>query len=306
MGLRVILPVLWLLPLACSTSRSTNREPLVFKKDGHALRQMKLEEIETLQQATTVAVREPHEQRRMTFKSVKLPPLLDIAYGTRWRSADQLLFICLDGYQQPIPVTDIVTKTPYLAYAKTGAQSFSVHDPAKDKDVKLGPYYLVWGKASRPSEELMGAYWPYQVSQIDLIDFASLYPRTLPPQNASASAQRGFKAFSQRCIACHTINGQGGGVSIELNYPVSVVELFKPEWLAKWIRNPRAIRYNTAMPPLPAQDDQQTLEDIVAYLGAMSGAKQAPDGAPHTSQHRRLPPEGKAQRASERRRVGGS
>ena len=83
-------------------------------------------------------------------------------------------------------------------------------------------------------------------------------------------------------MACHTINGEGGGKASELNYPVSVVEYIKPEYLTRWIENPASIRYNTLMPALAMEIPNRAMvtQEIIAYLRAMSAAKRKPKKAP--------------------------
>jgi len=76
-------------------------------------------------------------------------------------------------------------------------------------------------------------------------------------------------------MACHTINGQGGGKAPELNYPVSVTEYFKPEYLKQWIDSPASLRYNTTMPALAAEipEREKVIAEIIAYLTAMKDVK---------------------------------
>ncbi len=69
------------------------------------------------------------------------------------------------------------------------------------------------------------------MTTIDLISFSERFPNMSPPKNSSEKAKKGFLAFHKYCLSCHTINGEGGEKSIELNYPVSVTEYIKASWL---------------------------------------------------------------------------
>ena len=92
------------------------------------------------------------------------------------------------------------------------------------------------------------------------------------------SSSRGELLYSTHCIACHTINGEGGGKAPELNYPTSVVEYIKPEYLRRWIMSPQSIRYNARMPALPREisNAEQVTEELVTYLKVMSIMKRDP------------------------------
>ena len=84
-------------------------------------------------------------------------------------------------------------------------------------------------------------------------------------------------------MTCHTVNGEGGGKSVELNYPISVTEYIKEPWLVKWIDNPKSIRYNTTMPALnpDAKDRDAIIKNIIAYLKAMKNKKLEPLSKKH-------------------------
>jgi mono/diheme cytochrome c family protein len=78
-------------------------------------------------------------------------------------------------------------------------------------------------------------------------------------------------------MACHTINGEGGGKAPELNYPMSVTEYLAEEWIRKWVLDPRSVRYGTTMPAFGSRPDGDKLvDDVLAYLKTMARHKQAP------------------------------
>jgi mono/diheme cytochrome c family protein len=136
----------------------------------------------------------------------------------------------------------------------------------------------VWDNLnSKPLLESGAADMPYQLKRIE-IRSESPFPNILPPANASAEVKRGYTHFRQHFIACHTINGEGGGKAPELNYPVSVVEYIKPEYLKRWIMSPQSIRYNTLMPALSRgiSNAEQVTEELITYLKVMSIMKREP------------------------------
>ena len=79
------------------------------------------------------------------------------------------------------------------------------------------------------------------------------------------------------------INGEGGDKAPELNYPTSVVEYIKPEYLTRWIENPSSIRHNTLMPGLAQEipNRANVTKEIIAYLKAMSTTKRSPKRPRH-------------------------
>jgi mono/diheme cytochrome c family protein len=149
-----------------------------------------------------------------------------------------------------------------------------------NEKVPLGPLYLIWDNLhSKALLESGASDMPYQIKTIAL-SLETAYPNTLPPSGSSMQVQRGFAHFRKYCISCHTVNGEGGGKAPELNYPASVTEYIKPEYLKRWIEHPQSIRYNTAMPALGQEipDRDKVADEIILYLKVMSLRKRGPEG----------------------------
>ena len=131
----------------------------------------------------------------------------------------------------------------------------------------------MWQGAGRNDTNLWP--WPYQLAEIEIVDFATKFPHVPPPGAAPDSpAQRGFAVFRRECIACHAINGEGGKVGPELNVPRSIVEYREAAQLKAFIRDPRSFRY-TSMPTHAHLTDAE-LEALLAYFTHMSGFKHDP------------------------------
>ncbi len=236
-----------------------------------------------LKQEKMVKVYEPHMGVEREYVGFEMSLILEKMYGADLNKAEEVLFTCVDGYQPSIPLSRFKKFTAYLVYKLKNGSEFVVDNKAQgEKKVQLGPYYLVWDNIKHPElRDLAPDTWPYQIAKIDLVNFEQRFSKMSPFKKSSPQVKRGFLAFRQHCMNCHAINGEGGQKGFELNYPVSVTEMFKEEWLRKWILNPTSIRYNTTMPALPLRDefykDQgQLLNDIVAYLKAMSKLKRDP------------------------------
>ena len=227
--------------------------------------------------AQAVSVHEPHAELDRSYRAIPVRPLLDRAFGAAWRKSDVVVFGCADGYQSVVPTRSSSRTTRSSPSARPTRGLSRIDNHAQHEQVELGPWYLVW-KDDPEVRADGGADWPYQVVSIELDSLARRFPKLGPPENASASARRGFAIFRRQCIACHTINGEGGNKAPELNYPVNVTEYFAGSWLTKWIANPRSLRFSTNMPALdpsvPNRDQQ--IADVIAYLRAMRGRKLAP------------------------------
>jgi cytochrome c2 len=222
-----------------------------------------------------VTVDDPHEHRVIELEGVRATALFDAILGPDWREAEEVVATCVDGFHPSVPVRLFLEREAYVAYARPGSADFAVQeDPAKRTPV--GPYYLVWKKA--PGADPPEPAWPYQVTALEVTDFATRFAAAALPPGADPLSHEGFERFRTFCLPCHTINGAGGEVGPELNYPVSVTEYFAEPVLRAWIADPKQVRWNTKMPvPLPAGDTQgRAIDAIVAYLKTMATAKRAP------------------------------
>ena len=66
------------------------------------------------------------------------------------------------------------------------------------------------------------------------------------------------------CRSCHRIDGQGGLTATTLH---GVSQRLDDETIRTWLRNPRAVDANTAMPNLRLSDPE--IEAVLAYLKAV-------------------------------------
>lgn len=230
--------------------------------------------------AQRIEVREPLSGRRMTFEGSPAVPLLDAAFGKGWRDKDAVVFHCADGYQSLIKVARILRYEPVLAHRIVDGSSFHVKN-AGGTTVPLAPYYLVWNNLAHPELEAQGAKgWPYQVEALEPVDEPTALSPAEPPAGTGKSVRKGYEYFKTHCVACHSINGVGGRVGPELNYPTSVTEYVKAEWLERWILDPTSVRHRTAMPGLPRllPRRKRIAGAIIEYLDAMQTKKIPPVG----------------------------
>jgi mono/diheme cytochrome c family protein len=266
-----------------TTSFSENSAKVEFKKEGKAVRTVSMHDLRALTHERPLKVFEAHERRNRVYRVLPVRAVFDKVFGKDWKKAQEVVFTSIDGYQPSIPVKKFLDHDAYFAFADEGVAPFTLTNRLQNNEVvPLGPLYLVWNNIG--SKELLEAGasdMPYQIKTIEL-KMKEAFPNMAPLSGAPEQVQRGFEHFRKHCAACHTINGDGGGKAPELNYPESVVEYIKPEYLKRWIMQPQSIRYNTTMPGLGEEiaNREQVAAGIIAYLKAMSGAKRAPSENP--------------------------
>ncbi len=271
--------------LACKSSKPEPRsQALEFRLRGKAVQTLTLNQLTARLRPQRVQVYEPYELSEATFVAFEFAAVLDQAFGPIWRNQEDILFTCLDGYRPVVPVRRVLEHRAWLAFDRAGDMGFSILKPESGtrRRVNLAPFYLIWDNLEDPRIRAEQDYgWPYQLTSIDLIEFRVGFARMAPPADAGESVQRGFEAFRIHCMQCHAINGQGGHVGPELNYPANPTEYMRSEWLHKWIDDPSNVRLAPRMPPLNPQlpHREAAIQDIVAYLTAVAPHKLNPSGA---------------------------
>ena len=96
-----------------------------------------------------------------------------------------------------------------------------------------------------------------------------------PPAAPVGDAAKGVQAFyAGACIACHTIQGVSAGVvGPDLSHVGSRKTLAAgllpntPDSLARWLRDPQAVKPGALMPKQPLTEEQ--ISALVAYLGGL-------------------------------------
>ena len=224
----------------------------------------------------SVTVDNPTDSKGHTYEGISLPVLLEQVFGNTWETFDLVKFITLDGYQPVIPAKKIIAGSCVISTGEKGYPGFRKLKRKNGETVDPGPFYLVWENIrDKGIREDSWLSWPWQITGIELTGFPREFPRSAPPTLSGESVNEGFLAFRQHCIKCHTINGDGGHVGPELNYPVSVTEYWKEEWLIRFIEDPQSIRTNSKMIPFyrDVKNRQIVISSIISYLKAMKDKK---------------------------------
>lgn len=254
-----------------------------FMDNSQIVKVLSLDYLKAIAPPLSLQVFEPHEGRKRVYRVLPARSVFDAVFGNKWKEAKEIVFLSSDGYRATVPVAKFAEHEAFLAFAHDDGRPFMMINTLQNNElVQLGPLYLVWDNVNSEALLESGASdMPYQIRAVELKSGDS-FPKMTPPQDASSQARRGFVHFRKYCSACHAINGEGGAKGPELNYPVSVTEYLQPGYLKRWIENPQSIRYNTTMPGLGKEIPrrEQVIEELIAYLEAMSIAKRDPAGVP--------------------------
>jgi len=116
----------------------------------------------------TLTVVEPHLSTpnnpvEVTYLVFQAPVALAAALGPNWAARPKVIeFHALDGYVSRIDVARLTSGKAYFAFARADHSPFTADNLAQnEKNVPLGPYYLVWDNRSDPKLLAAGAHdWP--------------------------------------------------------------------------------------------------------------------------------------------------
>lgn len=249
---------------------------LSFVDNGHPVKMMETDELVLTSGLKTLTVNNPTDSITKSYQGVSLIPLLDAVFNSEWKDSDAIKFTALDGYQPIIPVRVILKHNGIIAIGENGRSDFSLLVRNNGETVDPGPFFLVWENIQDvTARKEPWLSWPWQLTTIELTSFEREYPHSSPPPASHESVKKGFLAFRQHCIKCHAINGDGGDIGPELNYPVSVTDYWQPEWLIRFIADPQSVRANSKMISFYRDVDnrEELITDIIEYLKVMARRK---------------------------------
>lgn len=87
-------------------------------------------------------------------------------------------------------------------------------------------------------------------------------------KQALVKASNRPQVFNQMCVACHSLDGQGGNVGPALD---GVGAKFDRVYIEKWITNPSEIKADSKMPKLPLS--KEDIVELGAFLTTLKGNK---------------------------------
>jgi len=252
---------LLMLLVACTRASALELHPDQVKKD-------------LVGEVVEITVMEPHMKCceancTVTYVGIPLGKLLQYYFPDTWEGFNGIIdFIAQDGYLAAMDASKVREQHGYLTFARADDKPFLIdNEQQNEKDLPLGPFYLVWDNLGNEALQKEGAYgWPYQVVRIELSP-ASVYDRLLPA-GAPPAVREGFEAWKTYCLGCHRIDGVGGTKYAE-DLRQRVRGMSRDE-LRTWISCPRSMRGGTTMPPLNTRlgrkEREQLVERIIDYL----------------------------------------
>lgn len=105
------------------------------------------------------------------------------------------------------------------------------------------------------------------IGNMDLNGFPprpTLFPVATPGAQPVAQRQDRPQIFNQVCIACHSLEGQGGNVGPALD---GVGDRKTQHEIEVWLTNPSAVKPGTKMPDLPLSDAD--IRELAAFLSTL-------------------------------------
>ena len=180
----------------------------------------------------------------------------------------KIIFECIDGYKPEMPLEVFLNAKPYLAFQDVDAPKGSKWEKIVKggNEMNAEPFYLVYPSVSEDKQEYK---WPYNLIKIYLEPLNASTKELFPVDNKKLES--GYNLFQKQCITCHSINGIGGEMGPELNYPKNVTEYWKETELVDYIVNPASFRHKVKMPTLGITKQQS--QEIVDYLKYISEHK---------------------------------
>ncbi|MEZ4866012.1 MAG: ABC transporter substrate-binding protein [Caldilineaceae bacterium] len=259
-------------------------EPQLTLDNGQKSASFSLAELKAALPVATVTVDDVVYDHPKTYEGFWLTDLL--AYANLLDTpGDMLLFRAADGYEIRIDRAELQQSHAQGFVAFRDVEAAAGWEPfLKGKSTLTpAPFYLVWDGTAQPTTE-DGAEstmrvgepwsWSYQLTTIELIDFATKYDRLyVPGIEENATVYAGFKRFTENCLRCHSINLQGGAEGPELNIPQNITEYRDHATLVAFIKNSNNFRASSKMPPMENRYSDEEIETILAYIGWMADHK---------------------------------
>ena len=257
--------------LSCNQKKEQKIEAITIAQTEIKLDLLDLQKKNRLGKDTIVTVaNDPvyHKQKKYNAVSASLLIKNEINLTKIDSKNTKIVFECIDGYKPEMPLELFLNSNPYLAYRDIDAPKGSNWEAIiKDgNEMNAEPFYIVYTSVSEKDTQYK---WPYNLVRINLEPLNKSTIELYPLKNRKLES--GYTLFKNQCLTCHAINGIGGKMGPELNYPKSVTEYWKEKELVDYIVNPASFRNKVKMPTLGITKQQS--QKIVDYLKYMSENK---------------------------------
>ncbi len=241
--------------------------------------EFRLSDLKENLEITSLSVDDPVYQETKMYEGFWLHDLLAYAGLSEEIEGDTVRFQAADGYEIIMPYDQFrqVRQRGLVAFRDIAAEREDWIEFPRGKDmISPAPFYLVWQTPSETGAEevVPSQFWPYQLVQMEVINFAETYDRIFPSQVEETSlVYRGFLLFEAQCLHCHSINLQGGNLGPELNIPMNITEYRTEDILIDFIKDATRYRANSLMPPFEEKLTDEQINDILGYLTWMRDHK---------------------------------
>lgn len=257
--------------LSCNQKKELKIEAISFAQTEFKLDLLELQKKNKLGKDTVVTIaNDPVYHKEKKYKAVNADVLInnEIDLTKIDPKNTKIVFECIDGYKPEMPLELFLNANPYLAFEDIDAPKGAKWEPIiKDgNEMNAAPFYIVYTGISEKDSRYK---WPYNLVKIYLETLNKSTIELYPLKDRKL--ETGYTLFKNQCLTCHAINGIGGTMGPELNYPKSVTEYWKENELVDYIVNPASFRNKVKMPTLGITKQQS--QEIVDYLKYMSENK---------------------------------
>jgi cytochrome c2 len=257
--------------ISCIQKKEQKIETIILAQPEIKLDLLDLQEKNRLGKDTIVTIpNDPVYHKSKRYRAVNAASL--IRKEIDWTKVDiqntRIVFECIDGYKPEMSLDLFLKAKPYLAFQDVDAPENTGWEKIfkNGNEMNAAPFYLVY--ESIPEKDVHYK-WPYNLVKIYLESLSNTAKELLPGKNTKF--ETGYNLFVAQCLICHAINGIGGEMGPELNFPKNVTEYWFENELADYIVNPASFRNKVKMPALGISKSQA--QEIVGYLKFMSENK---------------------------------
>lgn len=199
----------------------------------------------------TVTVIDPHlgtpkKPVAVAYLAFPAPVALSAALGPGWAKAETIAFRARDGFVSRIDAARLTSGKAFLAFARADRAPFTIDNLAQnERNVPLGPYYLVWDNRDDPALRSKGARdWPYQVIDVSVFSESDA---ALRPSGLDPALEPGLASARKHCLTCHKVNGYGGEKAGDL---ALIARGLTATDFVRWALNPSSVKPDTTTPAL--------------------------------------------------------
>ena len=228
--------------------------------------------------AVVLEVNDPVYVKRKRYLGYWLADVFKLS-GIKSERDDIWVFSARDGYQARITAAEATASEakPFLAIRDMDASEGWERIQQGKERLSPGPFYLVW--QLRPGvAQIPKLPWPYQLAEIRIRNIGEAQEKLFPKTADHAeSVTRGFEVFQRNCLACHSLNLEGGVLGPELNIPKNILEYRERKQLKKFVANPSSFRAGSKMPAFGDSLSSEAVDDLFDYLAWMGKHKCQPN-----------------------------